>query len=60
MRLSAFALILLAGCGVEHHDWKCIGGLTHERINGAWVLLDGHVYLAFKDGPIKCAAEPVT
>jgi hypothetical protein len=59
MKILFLSALLLAGCGEhrEKHEWKCIGGITHERVNGAWVQIDGHPYMNFKDGPIKCSEE---
>lgn len=46
---------LLAGCSpVPSEEWKCVAGLTYRMTNGAWVQMDGHMWVGYRDGPIKC------
>jgi hypothetical protein len=62
MRILVLAFLLLAGCSDKSEapqtEWRCIGGKTHEKVNGAWVQLDGHPYLNFRNGPIPCSEVP--
>lgn len=56
IRLFACIFLLLTGCYYPNakDEWRCIGGLTYMKVNGTWVQIDGHFYVSFKDGPIKC------
>lgn len=54
-------VLVVTACGIDakqpNTEWKCIGGLTYEKLNGAWVQIDGHPLINFKDGPIKCVED---
>lgn len=57
--LCALALLALSACTKwESHQprFRCINGLLHVQFGSeAWVQADGHNYIGFTDGPMKCA-----
>lgn len=50
--------LVLAGCADPEPHWACVDGFAYELRHGAWVRIDGHEYVGYRDGPLPCTGAP--